>query len=562
MKAKETAPRPPEKGRGAWYKTALLYAFLMHLALLVPAAIAPAFKKAFSDNVLSEAAKDWLLPIFVTMFAAAIVSGAAAYLQKQCLMLLSDRIETAGAENYMRDLLSSSPRGAGKTAEFKLLSKIDAGKSAARFLTRDFLDLCFAAVSIAIYLPLMFREDVFMTFAALTLAVASIALTFVRHTLTPKYAGGRAAGGDWAALENRAKRVGLSGIMDMSAIKASALEGSFFSALITARNKAAAAGLEEEKNRAYEPFDAAGEIVFMNLLLFASAIRITQRNFTVGSYLAFQAYAAMLFSPIWTLFSAGSVLRGLKSKLAFLNAGKKQPEERGAEEDGVISGYTLRAEGVRLPSGGENRMPPLDFCAAEGAHITVTGGPDADKTALLRLLAGLSHPAAGTVTVGGISPTAVRRLPGADAIIAYAARLPVFFEGTLRDNVSFWDRDVPDEAVLAALSLAGIPASQFAGGLTHRLTDGGRNLSAGEQRRIELARALLHNPKILIVDDILYRLDAESRASIKKELKSRGITLFASAESLSSTADSDEILSLGTSGGEYGEAGEGGERIL
>jgi ABC-type bacteriocin/lantibiotic exporter with double-glycine peptidase domain len=66
------------------YKASILYAFSMNLVLLVPAAMSPAFKKAFSNGVLDNAAEDWLLPIILTLFGAALVSGIATYLQRQC----------------------------------------------------------------------------------------------------------------------------------------------------------------------------------------------------------------------------------------------------------------------------------------------------------------------------------------------------------------------------------------------------------------------------------------------------------------------------------------------
>ncbi|MDR2602309.1 MAG: ABC transporter ATP-binding protein/permease [Spirochaetaceae bacterium] len=528
------------------YKAGVFYIFIMGLILLIPAAMSPAFKKTFSNHVLDDAAENWLQPVVLTMLAAAFVGGAASYLQKKCSMLLSERIETEYAVKYIRNMLYAPPRAAD---EFEHLSKIYAGGKVAKIVTHDLLNACFAFISVAIYVPLMLREDVFMTFAVLSLTAASIALSFLRRAIPPK----RAEGGNTAAVsENAAKRLCLYGIMDISAIKAAVLESRFFSQLISARNSYAAASVEGERRRAYEPLDAISQIIFMNFLLFFSALRITQRNFTVGSYLAFQTYAAMLFQPMQTLASIKTAADALKTNLVFLNS--KTHREVSLDEECSVNrnGAGLRVDAVSFSVAGESAsFRELSFYAEEGAQVAVAGGSDAAKTAFLRLLAGLDSPDEGNITVGGVQASAVRRMEG-DETIGYAARAPVFFDAALRDNVTFWDSSVSDEAVLAALSLAGLPADVFAGGLEHIIIDNGQNLSSGERRRIELARALLRNPKILIVDDILYRMDEKSRDAFKKELKSRGVTLIASSESFVQAGDAGIIVSLNMSGPETG----------
>jgi ABC-type bacteriocin/lantibiotic exporter with double-glycine peptidase domain len=518
----------------------------MDIILLIPAAISPVFKKIFSDNILGNKLEGWLLPLILIMFGAAFISGMAAYLHRQCLLYLSESIEKNDAELYVRNMMYAPVQG---TDEFSHLSKIYAAKNVAKILTRDFLEVCFAVVSIAIYLPLMFREDVFMTFVALGLAAMSIALSFLRHVITQK---AEAGGINPQTAENEAKRVGLYGLMNMPAIKAADSEGRFFSALISARSTYAAAGIKKEEERAYGPLDDIGEIIFMNLLLFLSAIRITQRSFTIGSYLAFQTYASMLFEPMATLASAKSVFDSFKKKLAQLNTVEKRTALPDTEiSAGELDGYALLVDNVRFSREGKtNTSEGVSFYAPEGSRIAVVGGTLSDKTAFLRLLAGFDTPSAGTITVGGVSAASIHR--HGMKILGYAARAPVFFSGLLRDNITFWDKNVDDTHILDALDFAGLPARTFPGGLAHHILDGGQNLSAGERRRIEFTRAFLHSPKIMIVDDIFFRLIADDQAAIQKELATRRVTLIASSESFSAVKNFDFIVSLnirGESGG-------------
>jgi ABC-type bacteriocin/lantibiotic exporter with double-glycine peptidase domain len=546
MKRKQAAEKRdlPVLSFLAEHKAGMLYAFAMNLVLLVPAAMSPTFKKAFSNGVLDNAAEDWLPPLILTMFGAAFISGIATYLQRQCSLRLSERIEISSAADYVLNMLRSPAKD---DDEFIRLSRIYAAKGAAGILSSDLLGACFSVVSIAIYLPLMFREDVFMTIVALGIATASIALSFIRGALVPKFAGG---GVNPKSAETTAKRIGLYGLMSVPTIKASALEGRFFSALISARSASATAGIEGEKEHAYQPLDGIAQIVFMNLLLFVCAIRITQRSFTVGSYLAFQAYAAMLFEPMKTLFTVKRVFKDLKKRLARLNSFRGEVASEDAENTGAEpSGYALRVEGVpfTLENGRDAPQAALpgtiSFYAPEGSRIVVTGGTERERTAFLRILAGLEPPPAGTVTVGGIAASVVQQREG-KRILGYAAGRPVFFDGPLRDNLTFWDESIPDADILAALALAGLPVDIFAGELERPVTEGGKNLSVGERRRIELARGLLHNPKLLVVDDLLCRLDTESRSALENELMSRGVTLIASLDSSSAVTDADVTVSL------------------
>ncbi|MEO5676237.1 MAG: ATP-binding cassette domain-containing protein, partial [Usitatibacter sp.] len=119
------------------------------------------------------------------------------------------------------------------------------------------------------------------------------------------------------------------------------------------------------------------------------------------------------------------------------------------------------------------------------------------------------------------------------------------FEGTVRDNLTLWE-GAPDAAVHAALRDAAIDSEILhrEGGLDAPLQEGARNLSGGQRQRLEIARALVRNPALLILDEATSALDPTSEAAVESNLRSRNITCLVVAHRLSTVRDADEILVL------------------
>jgi ATP-binding cassette subfamily C protein len=120
------------------------------------------------------------------------------------------------------------------------------------------------------------------------------------------------------------------------------------------------------------------------------------------------------------------------------------------------------------------------------------------------------------------------------------------FEGTVRENLTLWDNSIPNETLLRACEDAAILDVVLAlpGGLDGRLVEGGNNLSGGQRQRLEIARALVVNPSILVLDEATSALDAETECTIVERLRLRGCTCVVVAHRLSTIRDCDEILVL------------------
>jgi ABC-type bacteriocin/lantibiotic exporter with double-glycine peptidase domain len=181
-----------------------------------------------------------------------------------------------------------------------------------------------------------------------------------------------------------------------------------------------------------------------------------------------------------------------------------------------------------------------------GQQVALVGGSGSGKSTVSRLISGLYSPWEGTIRIDGQRLEDISRSALA-ASVSFVDQDIFLFEGTVRDNVALWDPSIPDDAVITALQDAALYDDVIArrpDGIHSRVEQDGRNFSGGQRQRLEIARALVRRPSILVLDEVTSALDAQTEQTIIDNLRRRGCACVVIAHRLSTVRDSDEIVVL------------------
>lgn len=189
----------------------------------------------------------------------------------------------------------------------------------------------------------------------------------------------------------------------------------------------------------------------------------------------------------------------------------------------------------------------IDVHIKSGQVVGIIGGTGSSKTTLVSLIPRLYDALSGTVRVGGRNVKDYDLEPLRDSV-AMVLQKNVLFSGTIRDNLKWGNKDATDEQIFAACRAADADSfiTSFPKGYDTELGQGGVNVSGGQKQRLCIARALLKNPKILILDDSTSAVDTATEAHIRAALKSAHpeTTKIIIAQRISSVKDADVIYVL------------------
>ena len=535
--------------RGAW--GTLAYAAASGLLLAVLALAAPVGVGLFVDRVLG-AGEPWGLHVAGMLTAAGGLVYALTWLKQRWLQRLAVRMSVIAGNHFVSRLLRLPVDYFSHRLVGELTARILSIDKIAGNLSEHSLGVLIEIAMSTVFLAVMLAYHPPLALVVLSLALLTVLLLLPIARMRSDEAN--------ALRREQGLLVGIGTLMlnQADTLRMTAAEDRLF---------ARWSGHQARELKARQQFSEVSHLIaalpgLFTMLGYAAvlaigATQVMAGEMTLGGLAAFFIVAAMFLEPIGRFVELADERKALETDMQRLDDITDTPEDPGlirrpetSEVIATLDGRLRLAGQVELRgvTFGYNRSrPPLikDFnlVLMPGQRIAVVGPSGSGKSTLSRLVAGLYHPWSGEILFDGRPrhdiPEEVlsRSLSMVDQHV-------VLFSTTVRDNLTLWKPAVPDDDLLAAARDAGIHDDILArqGGYATPVEEDGGNFSGGQRQRLEIARALVGNPTLLILDEATSALDAATEARVDDALRRRGVSCLIVAHRLSTIRDCDQII--------------------
>lgn len=429
-----------------------------------------------------------------------------------------------------------------------IITRVQENRKVQLFITRQAILAWLDAFTAVVYIGLMFYYNWRLAILVLGLIPPIVILTLVA---TPWLRRVSKENFNAAAAENSLLVEMLTGVATVKAVAAEReirwrWEDRFTSALNAQfRSQKLANGLQ-----------ATGGLIYTlgtTALLWYGATLVIQDQLTIGQFVAFNMMIGNVINPVLSVVNLWDELQEVLISVERLNDVFTSPTEETPGQPMLIL-PRLRGE-VRLenvtfkydPDSERNTLQNISFDATIGQTIAIVGRSGSGKSTLVSLLQGLYHPTSGRILIDGhdirhISPQSLRSQLG---VVPQECFL---FSGTIQENITLYRSDFRLEEVTEVAKLA--EAHSFIQdmplGYNTQVGERGTSLSGGQRQRIAIARALLGDPRVLVLDEATSSLDTESERRFQQNLTRicRDRTTFIIAHRLSTVRHADCILVL------------------
>lgn len=285
------------------------------------------------------------------------------------------------------------------------------------------------------------------------------------------------------------------------------------------------------------------------LIMYIGARSILAGRMTVGDFIAYVLYLGMLVAPLMQIVGVGTqmseAMAGLERTREVLS---ERPEDADPERTqllGPIRGDVWFEDVSFAYETGKPVLERISFRAPAGGVTALVGPSGAGKSTIIGLICAFYKPSEGTIFIDGEDLSRVR-LDSYRTQLGVVLQESFLFDGTIRENVAFSRPDASEEEILKACRIARVDefAESFEQGYETVVGERGVKLSGGQRQRVSIARAILADPRILILDEATSSLDSESESRIQEGMSylMQGRTSLVIAHRLSTIRKADQIL--------------------
>lgn len=535
---------------------ALTCSLLLAVLMLVPAATLG----VFTDRVLGENLP-WRNTLVGLLLAAAVLAYGVGWLKALWLQRLVLRLSVTAGNRCLAHFLRLPMDYLRYRVDGDLVTRLGSTDEIARSLISHVVGVSLEVAMGVVFLAAMFALQPELALLVLLLGVLNFAFLRIAMHWRDDYSR------VWHSDRGKLAGAGTMMMEQVGLLRSTGAEDSTF-------GRWSAYQAQEVSSRQqfveFSHFNTALSVLFVGLstavVLGYGATEVMAGHLTTGGLLSFLIVAGLFLQPVSRFAEFADHAQELEVNLHRLDdilqaqTDPAFPSGNGTAESADPDGLTdhivtldgrLRLTGrVELRditfgyhTGKEPLLENFNLTVKPGQRVALVGPSGSGKSTLAYLVAGLYRPFSGEILFDG-RPRDEVPFEILTRSLSMVDQNFVLFSGTVRDNITLWSPAVPDRDLTSAARDAHIHEELVRRplGYESRVEEDGRNFSGGQCQRIEIARALVSNPTILVLDEATSALDAATEESIDRALRRRGCTCLIIAHRLSTIRDCDEIV--------------------
>lgn len=524
----------------------LLKLLFIGILLVFPGILLPVFSQVFMDDILVGGNIDWFSKLIIFMIATVILQVLLTVYRDMILVKLQKKMVLLSARDFIGNLFRLPISFFDQRYIGDLAGRVTNNANVSDFLAGDLAETVLNVFVAIFYLILLFMYSPILTFIALS--------TVLVNLITMKITSNIISNGSIKLQQDSGKLAGAvcAGLSITSTLKASGAELEYISRILGYNAKSSS--LEQKLSRSQQIINAIPDAVKMLadiILLLVGGSLVIDGKMTLGMLVAFTTLFGSFNEPIDALVGFAKNIQTTKADINRVEDIMKYQIDEKFDESLEKKSIKTKLDGtVELSnvSFGYSRLKApivsdFNFKINCGSSIAFVGSSGCGKSTISKVISGLYTAWSGEVLFDGIP---MREIPSEvlSASVSTVSQNIDFFSGSIRDNLTLWNSNVSESDMIAAAKDACIHdiISQKPGAYDFQLSEGASNLSGGQRQRLEIARALVTNPTILIMDEATSALDPIVEKKIVDNIKRRGCTCVIVAHRLSAIRDCDQII--------------------
>lgn len=529
-----------------WPKRKLVFLGLLLIAISKAASfVAPIASRYLIDDVIVKKDVDMLKYLVAGVMLAILVQSVTSFLLTKILSVQAQYLISELRAQVQKKVLALPVRFFDNAKSGALVSRIMSDVEGVRNLIgTGLVQLVGGIITAVVSLILLMRISVFMTlFTFIPLTIFAVIALKAFKIIRPIF---RNRGKINAEVKGRLTET-LGGIRVIKGFNAEKQEEEVFEV-----------GVERLYQNVKKSLTTTAFMTSSSTFLLGVATtsvmgfggyKIIQDTLTVGQFVEFTVLLGLMIAPIVQMSSVGSqlteALAGLDRTEELMNLEEESDNEnRTTVLENVVGRMSF--SDVRFSYEKDKEvLHGISFNVEPGQVIALVGSSGSGKSTIAGLAASFLNPDSGTITIDGHDLSKVN-LNSFRQHLGVVLQDDFLFEGTIRENILFPRPDAGEDKLLDAVKAAYVDefTNRFDKGLDTLIGERGVKLSGGQRQRIAIARAILADPKILVLDEATSSLDTESEALIQKSLGelTKGRTTFVIAHRLSTIRKADQIL--------------------